>query len=337
VSGSHDIVATYSGGIVGDDTYAGSTSSDLTQGVGVVLSSTALTSSIDPVGKKQSLTYTATVTGSGPPTGTVNFLDGTFSVPGCGSVSLNGAGVATCRVKYKRPTTTKNLPHQITAAYGGDNANSSSRSNTITETVSKGPNPYTTTTSLSASPPSAVVGHPVTVTATVTTGSGKPTGKVQFLEGATVISSCKHVTISASLTATCTITFRQAGNPSVTASFAGDKFDRASSSTPLSITVTTASSNTSVTSSIDPVAVNGNVKFTATVSSPDGGSPTGTVAFSVGGNPIPGCSAKTLSGSSTATCTTSFSGPGQPTIEADYSGSSAFAPSSGTFDETVNP
>jgi hypothetical protein len=337
VSGSHDIVATYSGGIVGDDTYAGSTSSDLTQGVGVVLSSTALTSSINPVGKKQSLTYTATVTGTGPPTGTINFLDGTFSIPGCASVPLNGSAVATCRVKYKRPTTTKNLPHQITATYGGDDANSNSRSNTITETVSKGPNPYTTTTSLSSSTANAVVGHPVTFTATITTGSGVPTGKVQFLEGTTVVGSCKHVSISASLTATCTITFKQPGNPSVTASFPGDKFDKPSSSAPLSITVAAAPTNTSVTSSINPVAVNGSVKFTATVSSTDGGSPTGTVAFSVGGTPIPGCSAKAVSGAGTATCTTSFSAPGEPTVEADYSGSNAFAPSTGTIDETVNP
>jgi hypothetical protein len=337
VSGSHDIVATYSGGIVGDDTYAGSTSSDLTQAVGVVLSNTVLTSSVDPVGKSQSLTYTATVNGTGPPTGTMNFLDGTFSIPGCASVPLNGTGAATCRVKYKRPTTNKNLPHQITAAYSGDDANSSSRSNTITETVSKGPNPYTTTTSLSASTANALVGHPVTFTATITTGSGIPTGKVEFLEGTAVIRACKHEAISASGTATCTISFKQAGSPTVTAKFAGDKFDKPSSSAPLSTTVTTASSNTSVTSNINPAAVNGNVKFTATVSSTDGGSPAGTVAFSVGGTPIAGCAAKTLSGAGTATCTTSFSTPGQPTVEADYSGSNSFAPSSGTVIETVNP
>ena len=100
VEGSHDILATYGGGVTGDDTYSGSISNQLTQGVGLEPSTTTLTASANPVGRREPLTYTATVTGTGPPTGTVDFTDAGINITGCAAVTLNAEAVATCTVKY---------------------------------------------------------------------------------------------------------------------------------------------------------------------------------------------------------------------------------------------
>ncbi len=334
VSGSHDIVATYSGGVVGDDTYSGSVSPELTQGVGVAPSTTVLSSSANPVGRKQSLTYVATVTGTGPPTGTVEFSDGGVDIPGCSAVTLDASAVATCTTKYSKVTGKKVPAHQIAAVYSGDDANSGSNGS-YTQTVSKRSHPYTTTTVLGSSAPTTLAGHPVTLTATLSTASGTPTGRVRFLNGTKTIEGCGKVNTHSG-SATCSVTFASAGTPSLSAVFLGDKFDKPSTSTAISVTVSAAPTDTSVTSSINPVGFNETVEFTATVTSPDGGTATGSVTFSVGGTPIAGCSAKTLSGSATATCKTRFTSFGDQTVQADYAGSGAFLASSGTFDETVS-
>jgi hypothetical protein len=335
VSGTHDIVATYSGGVVGDDTYAGSVSPQLTQGVGVAPSTTVLSSTANPVGRKQSLTYIATVTGTGPPTGTVEFSDGGVDIPGCSSVALDGSAVATCTTSYTKVTTKKVPAHQIEAVYSGDDANSGS-SGSLTQTISKKPHPYTTATSLGSSAPSTLAGHSVTLTATVSTASGTATGKVRFLNGTKTIQGCGRVNTHGTGTATCTATFASAGTPSLSAVFLGDKFDKPSTSSPVTVTVNAAPTDTTVTSSLNPAGFNQTVEFTATVTSPDGGTPTGSVTFSIGGTAISGCSARPLSSSATATCKTHFSTFGDQTIDADYSGSGAFQPSTGTFDQSVS-
>ena len=112
--GSQAITAVYSG----DSTYASSTSAVLTQTVKQDSTTTKLSSSANPSVYGQVVTFTATVTaaspGSGTPTGTVTFYDGTTTL-GTGALS---AGVAT----YS--TTAFELSvgsgQSITAAYGGD-------------------------------------------------------------------------------------------------------------------------------------------------------------------------------------------------------------------------
>jgi hypothetical protein len=78
------------------------------------------------------------------------------------------------------------------------------------------------------------------------------------------------------------------------------------------------------------------VTYTATVSpAPDGG----TVAFSDGSIPIPGCAAVAVNAlSGRATCGATYSSPGSHTIRANYSGDTNFAwsqSSSLTQDETL--
>ncbi len=80
-AGSHSITASYSG----DTNYSGSNSPTLTQTVnsGLISTTTSLTSSPNPSAYGQSVTLTATVSpssGTGTPTGSVTFMDGTTSL-----------------------------------------------------------------------------------------------------------------------------------------------------------------------------------------------------------------------------------------------------------------
>jgi hypothetical protein len=87
-----------------------------------------LTSSASSVTSGTSVTFTATLTGSGvKPTGTVTFLDGTTKL---GTGTLNGSGVATFA------TTTLAVGKQsITASYGGDGNYITATSTAVTVTV----------------------------------------------------------------------------------------------------------------------------------------------------------------------------------------------------------
>lgn len=89
---------------------------------------TALSSSVSTSVYGQPATFTATVTGSATPTGTVTFKEGATTL---GTGALNGAGVATFG--------TSTLPvgaHSVTAVYGGDANSATSTSTAVGVTVS---------------------------------------------------------------------------------------------------------------------------------------------------------------------------------------------------------
>jgi Bacterial Ig-like domain (group 3)/FG-GAP-like repeat/FG-GAP repeat len=95
---------------------------------------------------------------------------------------------------------------------------------------------------------------------------------------------------------------------------------------------------TTVSSSVNPSALNQSVMFTATVAGSNGGSPTGTVAFTADGVLIVGCGAvqlMQLAGASEASCVTSTLALGSHTIQATYSGDGNFAPSAGSLVQMV--
>lgn len=91
---------------------------------------TALTSSLNPSALGQSVTFSATVSGAGNPTGTVTFYDGASSL---GSANLsNGHGsLPTLAVQAGS--------RNITAVYSGDGNFSSSTSGILIQTVNQGP------------------------------------------------------------------------------------------------------------------------------------------------------------------------------------------------------
>src|SRR5262249_58437238 len=115
--------------------------------------------------------------GSGTPTGTVTFLDGT-TVLGTGSLSGGTASFSTAALSVSG--------HSITASYGGDGNFTTSTSAVLTQTV----NQDGTSTSLASSANPSVFGQTVIFTATVTAnapGRGTPTGTMTFLDGTTVL------------------------------------------------------------------------------------------------------------------------------------------------------
>jgi hypothetical protein len=93
--------------------------------------STTLTSSLNPSIHGQPITFTATVTTSGPiaPTGTVNFK---WGPDGIGQGTLNTSGVATFTTSSLKPA-----PYKITAVYKGDASNLASTSAVLHQGVKR--------------------------------------------------------------------------------------------------------------------------------------------------------------------------------------------------------
>jgi len=122
--GAHPITAVYSG----DANNAPSTSPVLNQLVNAPTggaTTTALSSSLNPSRLGQSVTFTATVSGSSP-TGSVQFFNGMASL---GNASLNG-GAATLSTASLTAGT-----HSITAVYSGDANDMTSTSPAVIQTV----------------------------------------------------------------------------------------------------------------------------------------------------------------------------------------------------------
>jgi len=197
------------------------------------------------------------------------------------------------------------------------------------------------TLALTASPDSAVSGQLVDFAATVTVNppdTVTPQGSVSFSNNGVPIPGCESVALVDQV-AHCSIRVTVANPPQVTASYPGnDEVRPASTSTPVTVTVSRASTETGLVSSKPSVVVGESVTYTATpvVLAPGTGTPTGTVSFTDNGNAISGCQNVPLSGGS-ATCTTTYASvAGSPhSIVASYSGDTELKPSAGTLSQAV--
>jgi len=177
--GTHTFTATYSGDsnytLTGGLTvYSTTAPYVINVNAGSLSSTTTVLSGVpssNPFGTP--FTATATVTGSSP-TGTVQFVVSGGGATGSyvyATAALNG-GTASASI---------NLPYNlsaysITAIYSGDAVNAGSNSSAAAVTIFQA----ITATSLSANTTTTTLGHPISITATVTSVAGTPTGTVNF-------------------------------------------------------------------------------------------------------------------------------------------------------------
>lgn len=282
---------------------------------------TTITSdSPDPSAPGQIYTVAVSVTKtgslpSGTPSGVVEIGDGQGA--SC-SLTLNGSGQGSCQL-----TSNGSGNRTLTANYLGDLGFDAS-----SDTEPHGLGVPTTTAILSDLPEPTVVGQPYNVQIQVSGSGGPPTG-------AFTVSDDAGASCGANLNAgfgVCALTSSQAGNRTLTASYAGNGGFLPSQGSG-SHQVNKANSNLNINSDAPDPSASGQsitVQWTLGVSSPGAGTPTGSVSISAAGGPE-SCSA-TLPANS---CQLALLAPGPRTLTASYAGDANFNGDSDTENHTV--
>ena len=208
--GSHIITAVYGG----NSTYSSSTSNVVNQ---KVLCKTVCTwpSKPNPCNWGQPCIFNVQIgcqsPGTGIPTGTVTFYDGSNPLGSCNlnngsaSFSIGNLGVGS---------------HNISFTYSGDDNDSGSTSAVVTQTI----NAVTTITALSSSTGMSIFGQSVTFTANVTPNTA--TGIVTFKDGTKALGTA---TLSGG-SAAFSINSLAVGSHSITAVYGGDTYNNGSTS-----------------------------------------------------------------------------------------------------------
>ena len=271
------------------------------------------------LGTSATLTATVLADGGTTATGNVNFQ---FNGMTFATAALNAGGVASTTL----PST--GLPlgsYSITAVYGGDATHYGSQSSAVIVSLVK--QPTVTTLTSSASGP-VTQGGALTLTATVTGGTGtqRPTGTVTFqttvnnatVDIATINLNNKQVAVYTANTSVLPV-----GTFAITAVYDGDQTFAVSTSAPVSVTIK-AASTTSVTASANPLAANTTITLTATVQGDD---PSGRVIFSSDGSQLAG---EALNNGVATFITNSGKACAVHEIGASYAGDSNNAASTGT-------
>ncbi len=203
---------------------------------------------------------------------------------------------------------------ELSVSYSGDNNYSPSTSANVTITVL-----VNTATTLGVSPATITQGQIATLTGMVakTSGLGSPTGQVSFFDGSSLIGK-GTLNVQGVATFGSSTAGLEAGTYMLTARYAGDNGDAASTSMPISV-VLRASTQTAI--SVTPISVPANASATlsAIVRESNGsGVPTGTVTFFTGGITLAAATLK--NGIASTTATSAGSPAGTYLVYAIYSG-----------------
>jgi sugar lactone lactonase YvrE len=298
--GTHNITAVYNG----DSFTSGSTSSIVPETIQQTTDAISLHASAGTVVLGAPLTFSANVTGTGStPTGTVTLMDGSTAVASQ-TVPANGL------VLFANPTLAIGA-HTLTASYSGDVNHVLTSSTAVQVTVQQA-----TTTSVVASSASLVAGKPITITATVLGVSSLPlTGSVNFVDGNNLLAT---VALTPGGTAVYNSSSLLPGQHNIVASYSGDTLDAASASNSQGVTVIIATTNTTFTTSANPIFSGTTLTLTSTVTG-NGGPLSGSVIFHDGGTVL---TSVQLTAAGTATFSLSTLAPGIHQLSASYSGDS---------------
>ena len=308
--GTHSITAVYSG----DNDFLTATS----QSVNFIVNQSSTAGTLSPISAvisgqtfPLSVSFAPVSPGSGVPTGSVTFYSGQTVL--ANAVLSNGSASTTSLVGLPAGA------QPIRAIFFGDSNFQSVTSNIVTLTV----NLSQTTTTLSSSA-NIVFGQTGVIKATlavIAPGSGLPTGTVTFYEGANVIGVSP---VDGFGVATLDSSTLPLGPHTITASYSGDASYQPSSGTAINVSVTQASSSTTLT---PPSAVifgqASGVKVTVTAVAPSTGYPSGNVTFYEGQTVL---GTFTLTAGSATLNKTDFS-IGNHVITAIYAGDNSFTSS----------
>jgi large repetitive protein len=301
--GVHSVFAVYSG----DSDDHVSSSGPVVETIQQIPTASVLTSDANPAGAGATIHLTATVaiaSGASPNgaiSGAVTFSEGSAVL---GTAAINSSGVATLAVS----TLAVGLQN-IVATYPGNTNYAGSTSNVLPETIAT----TGTTTVLTAGGPTKVSGQMVTLTATVSSHTGVPTGNVVFQDGS---NSLGQGLLNAQGVATLSSSTLLVGPHTLTAVYQGDGSYTSSTSAPLLETITLATTGLTLATATNPVVVGTSVTFSATLTG-NGVAPTGALTLRDGSAVI---ATQNVTNTGTFTFTVSSLAIGAHSLTAAYAG-----------------
>jgi len=303
--GAHSITARYAG----DFNTNASTSAAITQNVTPAPTTTTITSSVNPSGYGQAVTFVAawTPTAAGVAGGTVSFYQGSTLLS---TIPINAAAPQ---------ITLSNLPvgtYTLTAQFTSFSPNyAASTSAPVTQTVNQSATTTSVWTSLNPSSFGQNVTIGVSVSSTYSLSSNG--GTVTLYDGGTSIGSA----IIQGSGANFAFSTLSTGAHTLTATYSGDS--NLTGSTSAAFTQTVSPAATSLTLALSSYATNygQSVTMTSTVKGTWGGTPTGTITFLDGSTSL-GTAAMT---NGTAQFTIATLTPANHFITAKYNGDTNFA------------
>ncbi len=323
--GHHNVWVSYSG----DASNAAGTSNQVAVVIDQAATTTTLATSQANPTVGQSVTLTATVSGSQgfTPTGSVTFTDNGMAMAGS-PVTISGSETATLTVSSLTPGN-----HAITATYGGDTDDAVSWS-TPAVVAQVAQIATLTTVTADANPLSAGATLHLTATVALAQGAaadGALTGQVTFTGNGTALNT--PISIDASGHATLAVSSMAIGTHAIVATYNGAANYATSSSSALSEQVQQTATAVALTGSATSVLAGKPVSFTASVTSSTG-VPTGSMTFSDGAAVL---GTVNLSGQNAATLTISSLTVGSHSITAAYNGDANYSgASSSAVAETVS-
>jgi hypothetical protein len=234
---------------------------------------TTVSSSANPSNPGSPVTLSATVASTvrgvaAIATGNVTFKDGSTTL---GTAALNSSGVASFIA-----SSLADGPHAITAQYPGDTHFLPSVSAVFDQSVGKADGVVSILLASSGNP--ALLGQPITFTATVSDVTGGepfvPTGTVTFSDGATVLGTPRPLSTGGVATLTQALAV---GVHSITAAYSGDANFASKTSTPLRQTVVQPSYSLAASPTTQTINPGSSATYKITVTPANGYN--GTISF----------------------------------------------------------